>query len=1018
MRARGPRTLSRPAVALALMCVLAVGCSDSGAGPVDTAPGLTSAATTGEGSGDDRPVTIVGADAGHSEIVATLAGLLPADARGVLAIDLASLLAGGSAADVAALLNGDGADPALGEVFGAVGALTAAVDVPRVMTTALLAQTTDAEDGLFLLAGVQGETIDDVMVGPMPAPDGTYGVAAHPLYVDGSGNHLALLPGGVLVVGAQPVVESVLDVVDGSSPADASAIVPFLAALPGEADIGFVYGMPALFDDVAPDRSLRGAAVMSGALDIADGQIAGELVFHTSNASEFVETYNTLDRHATQGDDPSAQPLTLADPVVGDLGRVVVTVPSAPLDPSPEEMLASRNTIKKLFVGMEAHDYAEDVFDPGNAAWFDFLVKSELDDTPPSPGSVYIRWEFRDQAAIEAFEANELPAGFKLAPTRFLESDPPEGGYFLALNLYNGGGGMIVGGARAEWDVFVHPPAGADPNAGTRPRFMVVDVAAEEVSANAGDLLTPAEPVSHRIVDGVVTSSVRRIDGDSEVPVFESTFPVPDPAKNEVARFTREMAIGNDYIYWAHGVSDRVLYNATTFNHDAFLVDPSQITFTDNSPWAQYLKPTVTDAAYYVNSLEYVASPMANLDSEHLDITPEWLAQLLGFKNNGHQVGLMRKAVELLFRGQAGALVPLRIANETPSTFFHFEITDPDAMAAALDLPPGHRLAPTRLIEGGAEGHYLTLSIYAVDDAIEGTRAEWSVYTDDGDGRPNSMIIDLMTQDVAFDPVSVVNLPSVVDHQLTDGTLTTRLSSADVTFEASFETAGATDEELSMDWIEAGDIVCRLNGICDNYFYDAETLDVPVHRPVEVTLDAFATPWNEFLNATPSVVFYRDNAQEYVVKRWYNLAVPVDELPFSGLDGRTHAISGSGTLVGRTGDIADSNYRYTGDAVVDGQRLTFAIDQEVDNALGVGHIYTTGSFDLVSGTGTQTVVDCQGPALLCSGIENGSTEYYTAQRLDASDPDTITWQVDVAVDLGGSFGIADSASTFGATRVN
>jgi len=54
------------------MCVLAVGCSDSGAGPVDTAPGLTSAATTGEGSGDDRPVTIVGADAGHSEIVATL----------------------------------------------------------------------------------------------------------------------------------------------------------------------------------------------------------------------------------------------------------------------------------------------------------------------------------------------------------------------------------------------------------------------------------------------------------------------------------------------------------------------------------------------------------------------------------------------------------------------------------------------------------------------------------------------------------------------------------------------------------------------------------------------------------------------------------------------------------------------------------------------------------------------------------------------------------------------------------
>jgi hypothetical protein len=377
----------------------------------------------------------------------------------------------------------------------------------------------------------------------------------------------------------------------------------------------------------------------------------------------------------------------------------------------------------------------------------------------------------------------------------------------------------------------------------------------------------------------------------------------------------------------------------------------------------------------------------------------------------------MRKAVELLFRGQAGALVPFRVANETPSTYYHFEITDPDAMAAAVDLPPGHRLAPTRLVEGGPEGHYLTLSIYDVDDAIEGTRAEWSVYTDDGDGRPNQMIIDLMTEDVAIDPVSIHNLPSVVDHELADGVLSTRLSSTAVTFEASFDTAGATDEELSLDWIEAGDIVCHRNGICDNYFYDAETLDVPVHRPAEVSVAAFSTPWNQFVGATPSIVFYRDNAQEYVVKRWYNLAVPVAELPFSGLENRTHAISGSGSLVGRTNDIANSAYTYTGDAVVEGDRLTFSIDQQVDNALGVGHIYTTGSFDLATGTGTQTVVDCQGPALLCSGIENGSTAFYTAQELDSSDSDAITWRVDVAVDLGGTFGTADSTSTFSATRV-
>ena len=64
------------------------------------------------------------------------------------------------------------------------------------------------------------------------------------------------------------------------------------------------------------------------------------------------------------------------------------------------------------------------------------------------------------------------------------------------------------------------------------------------------------------------------------------------------------------------------------------------------------------------------------------------------------------------------------------------------------------------------------------------------------------------------------------------------------------------------------------------------------------------------------------------------------------------------------------------------------------------------------------MVDCQGPALLCSGIEIGSTEFYTAQALDVSDPDVVTWRVDVVIDLGGTFGIADSSSEFTASRVD
>ncbi len=229
------------------------------------------------------------------------------------------------------------------------------------------------------------------------------------------------------MVGKKSAVESVVDVADGAKPEDESAIVPFLGALDEGSHLSFVYGLPALFDDeVEPDRSLRGAAVMSGALDVADGDIEGTMAFHTSNASAFVESYNTLNRHAVAGEDASEEALTVAEPVAEDLEQVVVPLPPSPIDASVEDTVAVRNIAKKLFVGMEAHDYAEDVSSTGNPALIDLIIKSEADqETPPSPGAVFFRWEFRDQAAMEAFTANELPPGFELAPTQFLESDDP-----------------------------------------------------------------------------------------------------------------------------------------------------------------------------------------------------------------------------------------------------------------------------------------------------------------------------------------------------------------------------------------------------------------------------------------------------------------------------------------------------------------------------------------------------------------------------------------------------------------
>ena len=983
----------RVAVAVALVCSM-VSCTSNG--------------------GNDGATT----DTAHAENVATLTALLPPDTRGTFTVDLAALRAGGSSDEVTALLDGDGGHPVfIDEPLAEIGSLASALDVPGAVSSALLAQTTDPADGFLLLAKVDAATIDEAVDGSAPESAGTHGPESRTLYVDGSGHHLALLPDGVLVVGKRRAVTSVVDVADGAAPAHASTVDPFLDTLDGASELSFAYGLPALFDDsVTPDRSLRGAAAMSGAFDVVDGDVEGSIAFHTSNASEFVDTYNRLNRYAIEGDDPLEAPLTLAEPVAEDLSQVVVTLPSSPVDASPDETVAVRNIAKKLFVGMEAHDYAEDVSSTGNPAWIDLIIKSEADgDDPPVPGAVFFRWEFKDQAAREAFEANELPTGFTLAPTQFLESDDPEGEYFIALMLYNAGGGSIVDGARAEWDVFVSPPEGADPDAPDRPRYMIIQALSENVSFDPAALLSEANPVSYELVDGEVVSNVQEQEGDRTVPVFQSSFPRPDPETAEPVRWTTDMAMANDYMHWPNGVYDHIVYNATTYNWEGYFVDTDETTIDDQSRWTEYIKPELMDATYYVNTLEYVASPLANLDSPYLDVTPQQRADLLAFKDNGHQRGIMRGRVEELFLGTGDAYVGFRVSNETPSTYYNFEITDPEAMEAALDLPDGRRLARTRPLDSEDDAYYLTLSVHEADDAVEGTRAEWSVYVDDGDGRPHQQVLDLLTEDVGIDPVGIVNLPNDVRHGLADGELTTHLASPTISFDASFETADATEAALSLDWIESGDNVCYANGVCDKFYYDAETLDVPVHQAGDVTVDRFSTPWDEFVSDTPASVFYRDNAQEYAVKRWHNLEVEVDIPEIGGLEGATHTISGTGSLVGRDSQVADSEYTYTGDAVVEGDQLTFSLDQQVDNALGVSHIYTSGSFDLTTGRGTQTVVDCQGAALMCADVLAGSEAPYTAQDLDASDPDAITWQVDVEVDLT-NFGKADSSSTFTATR--
>ena len=764
---------------------------------------------------------------------------------------------------------------------------------------------------------------------------------------------------------------------------------------------------------ITADRSLRGADLVSGSLDFDAANISGSVSFHTSNASDFVDAYNTLD------DASEETPLALNAPIANGLSQVGVTIPTTPINKTGAALITSRNTLKKLFPGMQAHDYAEDVVEGGNKPLLNMTVLGE-DVGANKPGSVFIRWEFKDQAAIDAFNANELPPGYTLADLQFLESDTPA--KFMALNIYHGSGGSVFEGVRAEWDIFVDPPVGADPDAGTRPRFLVRDALAEAISADSMHGLTPPEPLSYQFVGDNAEIYVGKMEDDVQVDVFEAAFPTPDPATAPVARFTREMAISNDYIYWANGVYDRAEYNASTFNYDSYFVEPlSQVQITRNDHWAQYLADDPTYVVYYTNTLEYIASPWDNLDSPYLNFMfnpPGWLAELEGFKYNGHELAWMQDSVQSLFRGQDDSPTPFIVENTTPATYYNFEITDPTGMAAALNLPPGYSLAPTRFFKDiPGEAYYLTLSVYEIKDSVEGTRAEWSVYADDGGGREHLMIIDLQTEDAAVDPLSMMNLPSKVDHDLTAGTLSTTLSSLTIDFDAEFDTAGATEEDLSLNWIEAGEEICHLNGICDMLYYDAETLDVPVHLPASVTVNSIETPWDAYINATPSAVFYRDNLQEYVVKPWQNLKVYVEDPPpppicFEG----THTVTGTGTLTGRDSSALDSTYTYYGGGSLDGDIFAYIEDNSIVNILGTSHIVKSISFDLPTGLGEQTVLSCTGSALMCAdvtpliGTPEATTDY-VAENVDATDPNNITWEVNFELYVE-SFGWADSASSF------
>jgi len=654
--------------------------------------------------------------------------------------------------------------------------------------------------------------------------------------VDGTDLLLARLDRAVWVIATRGQMEVMLDVALGDAPGfaqgmlstwlpvlDTSESLAFLAALPGTQGAGPLSA-----------RTAR-AAYGSFTPDATGGIASGGISLSMDNALDYQAKLLQL-----------AEGLRL--PPVRAVGDALA-VDLAGLSSAELQALA-----RTLFVDMEMVSYTEEVGNEGNDPWLNFRVGV-------NPNSIFINFEFSGGDARAAFEAEHLPRGFRLAPLRILAADEPR--YYLVLNIYQSSGGLVEG-ARAEWSVFVE-----DPDTG-EPRFLVIQAAAESISADSVNLLTDPEPVSHRLKPDAIESYVGVVDEESgvESTYFRSTIPWPAPSRTR-ATFAREFAVANDFIYWGNAVADRTLYSASVYNVDAVVFGPDDVPFEDFSPWAAFVNAQPVHTLVYQNPLDIVISPWWNLDADYLDVTPEYRQTLLGFKQNFYPAtvqGLARSAL----RGEGAALLP---SVRGPMTQVHFRLLDPWtllAMHVEDETPEPLAIAP---VEGEAPDYFLTVTIDSQGVDSCGSRAHWSTLIAGTDGAPQTLVLERVAAQSCLDPIAGLAPAGVVSQNTTPGErVSISVAGVNSQLQLDAELAAAIPSVATLDWLEAAELECWKNGVCQRWFHDGAVLRGEAHKvPAESVATMLVSPWSAFIEAQPALVTVYELASLRAVNPWFTV---------------------------------------------------------------------------------------------------------------------------------------------------
>jgi hypothetical protein len=487
---------------------------------------------------------------------------------------------------------------------------------------------------------------------------------------------------------------------------------------------------------------------------------------------------------------------------------------------------------------------------------------------------LYFNWEI-PAARVPALEAAlQLgDRGFHIAPIEIISDEDPK--YYMSLNFYR----TVIAGVinyRSEWSIYVAK------DGDSKPRYMVIDVQSSEDSADPTypGFIKPASPVSYSI-DG------EEVEVSSED--FLASFILPGAGTEKIVDVGKQWAEANDALYWINGLADTALYNGTLTDAALISIDPDSVVIHNSSAWSAFIPARPENIVMFSQPLEFAFTPYFNLGDPTLGLDPAYKAGLQAFKDFTFGAFSYGHAF-LVLQGLEEPLLPFNVIDdEVPSLFVNFEIPQRNvkAFASALHLPPGFKLARSKMTPAQPARYLLTLNIYQTPDVLTGApvyRAEWSTYVKDtrdlsGD-RYYLMVIDVESSGASLNPVDLFTPPApVFTYKVHDGQIEADIKSIAggavvnkfaIEFDLPAQDAG--DVRLHEPWVLANDRVYWLNGVYDELFYNGLLLDANV---AEVDLSTVAitdsTRWAQYVNPMPTQVLVFRNPLEFVLHPWKNV---------------------------------------------------------------------------------------------------------------------------------------------------